>query len=317
MVISCKERPTFQFETTSDRLTEIIEWKNKILVKDNIGTLHSIEGESLEKFNFDNIESISKCKNEHYILKVPNDSTFIITRPDNSEWLVSNKTGFESKYFTIRTNEKCEILLEYGMIAFKIQEETFIDMNKVYGFKNIALNISDKFGYFENFIFLTKYADYFNGGLLISYLDSDSNKYSLPNDSKVRDFTIHNDELWLATGFFESNEGRKIVEKKVLKIKQGNIEEVLIKDIPDDMDIASIYSNNSSIYFLSENLGFFELKDRKLNELISIDLRSSKIIPESFVVKDNLIFLSTFENGILQFTMKENDFDIKQIVRRD
>lgn len=113
------------------------------------------------------------------------------------------------------------------------------------------------------------------------------------------------------TGFYESTNGEDTVEKKVLKLRDGKIEEVVINDIPDEMDIASIYSNNNSMFLLSEKLGFFELKGNRLTELISIDLRSSKIIPESFIVKDNLIFLSTFENGILRFTIRNNDFDIK------
>jgi len=315
IMISCDERPTFHFGTTSDRLTRIIEWKEKLLVTANIGDLYSIDGDSLKEFKDDSIVNINKCKNGYYALRAPNDSTFIVVKPDNSEWLIKNKTGLKSEYFSVWTNEKCEILLEYGMIAFKIQDNSFINMNKVYGFKDITnFKASDRFGYFDNFIFLTKYADYSGGGIFQSYLDSDSNKYRLPNDIKVRDFTIHNDELWLVTGFYESNEGKDIVENKILKIRDGKIEEVVIKGIPHEMDIASIYSNNTSMFLLSEKLGFFELKDNGLNELISIDLRSSKIIPESFIVKDNLIFLATFENGILRFTMKGKDFDIKQIV---
>jgi hypothetical protein len=201
------------------------------------------------------------------------------------------------------------------MLVFKIQGDSLIDLKSVYGFRDItSFNGSDKFGYFDNLIFLTKYPDYFYGGIVKSYLDSDSNKYPLPNDIKVRDFTIHKDELLLVTGFYEIHDDNHVIEKKVLKIKDGKVEELVIKGIPDEMDIALIYSNDNAIYLLSERFGFFQLKDNKLTELISIDLRASKVIPESFVVQDNLIFLSTFENGVIRFTIKNNDFDVKQIL---
>lgn len=86
--------------------------------------------------------SINQCKSDIYILKAPNDTTLIVVNPDNSERLIKNRTGLKSKYFALWTNEKCEILLEYGMVAFKMQNNSFIDMNKVYGFKDIPTSMA-------------------------------------------------------------------------------------------------------------------------------------------------------------------------------
>jgi hypothetical protein len=315
---ACKETPSFQFESTSDKPVEIITWDDKVIVTDNGGDLYQIIGDTVKQFDSSNINSITKCKSNFYILKSPNDTTLVITESNGVDLKIKNKSGNKSKYFTLRTNEKCEILLECGMIGYRIQNDSLIDLNNIYGFRGInGFNGSDKFGYFDNFIFLTKYPDYSSGGVFQSYLDSDSIKYHLPNDTKIRDFTIHNNELLLATGFYEVLENKHILERKILRLKGGKIEEVLIKGIPDEMDIARLYSNGSEIYILSERFGFFKLNENDLEELVSIDLKSSKVEPESFVVLDNLIYLSTFNNGVIRFTIKDKDFEVKQILRSE
>jgi len=318
LLFSCKERPTFKFETASGRLGKITKWNDKVIVEDNIGDLYEIFGDTLKRFKVDNIVSLTKCKNDFYILKAPNDTTLIISQSSKPDLVIKNRSSLLSKYFALRTNEKCEFLLEYGMAAFKIQENSFIDLNSLYGFKkNTSFNVSDKFGYFDNFIFLTKYANYSSGGVFQVYIGGDSTKYSLSKDLKVRDFTIHKDELWLVTGFYETIDDKHLVERDVLKIKDGLVEEVIIRGMADDMDIAAIYSNDNKIYFLSERYGFYELKNDELEEMISINLRDSEIQPESFIVQDNFIFLSTFENGVLKFAIKDKDFAVTQIMTKD
>jgi hypothetical protein len=313
---ACKETPTFRFESTSYKPVEIIAWDGKIIVTDNRGYLYKIKGDTLKQFDSDNINNITKCRNEFYILKSPNDTTLVIAKSNGIDLKIRNKSGQESKYFTLKTNEKCEILLECGMIVYRIQKDSLIDVNEIYGFTEInSFHGSDKFGYFDNFIFLTSYAAYSSGGVSQSYLDSDSIKYRLPNDTKIRDFTIHNDELLLATGFYEILEEKHFLERKILRLKGGKISELPIKGIPDEIDIAHLYSNGSEIYILSERFGFFKLNGDTLEELVSIDLKRSKVEPESFIVLDNVIYLLTFENGVIRFTIRDKDFEVKQILK--
>lgn len=315
---ACRETPSFQFQSTSDKPVDIIAWDGKVIVTDNTGNLYQIIGDALKQFDSDSIISITKCKGNFYILKAPDDTTLVITESNGTDLKIQNKSGRKSKYFTLRTNEKCEVLLECGMLAYKIQNGSFIDQNDIYGFSDVrGFNSSDKFGYFNNFIFLTRYPDYFNGGVFQSYIDNDTTKYQLPSDIKIRDFSIHNDELLLATGFYEILNNEQLIERKILRLKNGGNEELVIKDISDEMDIALLYSNDSTIYVLSERFGFFELRDDRLEELVSIDLKSSKVEPEHFIVLGNLIYLATFDNGVIRFTIRAKDFEVKQILKTE
>lgn len=257
---------------------------------DNVGDLYEVRGDTLRKFDMDSIISITKCNGNFYILKAPNDTTLIIEESNGTALSIKNKTGFESNYFALWTNEKCDVILESGMAAFKIQKNSLIDLESIYGFTKIErFNGSDKFGYFDNFIFLAQYG----GEVFQTYLDGDSNKYPLPKNISIKDHTLHNDELWLVTSFYE------IVEKqKILKVKDGKVQEVVIKGMPDQMDITLIYSNDNDFYFLSEKLGFFKFKGNKFEQLISIDLEKSNVSPESFIVHGDTIFYPHLRMGL-------------------
>jgi hypothetical protein len=226
---ACNQTPSFQFDTTSShRLDEIIKWNNRIIVTDNTGELYEIIGDTLTKFRQDSIISVKQCKDGFYILKAPNDSILVMDQPNGSKLTIANKTGNESRYFSVWLNERCNLLLECGGIAYPIQQNSLVDSNKIYGFaKNTKPSGSDRAGFFENFIFLTKYPDFLGGAFFMFYLDSLGNRYSLPENLKVRDFTLHKDELWLVTGFYQKLEDKEIIDKHIIKLRNGKIDEAL------------------------------------------------------------------------------------------
>ncbi|MEM9340663.1 MAG: hypothetical protein AAGA66_18160 [Bacteroidota bacterium] len=181
-----------------------------------------------------------------------------------------------------------------------------------YGFnENQSPNVSDKVGYFNSFILLTKYPGYFSGGCFQFRLDS-LHEYKLPTDMKIRDFKIHNDQLLIANGYHETIGDEELMESRLMVVRDNKLIE-METGIPKDLDISRIFTNGKNIFFLSEKLGFFKLTKDKPELLISINLRDSHIEPENFFVDGDKIYLTTWEHGLLIFNGEKEEYDLKQV----
>lgn len=308
LIISCKNTRSFRFENVSTlHVDDIVMFNDKIIVSEEFGDmLFELQGDSLKQFKLDSIVSITKCMNGIYTLKAPTDSTAVLERPNKAPIIIKNKSGISSKYFNIRSNEKCEILLESSMIGFQIQNDSIIDFNKVWGFKEInefGLSGNNKFGYFDNHIFLKT----FDGSLYQSYLNNDSTKYLALGKRAIIDFTTFRNELWLITSPFNNPS-----EQEIVKISNSP-PQIKSVEISNKKKVELIYSNADKLFFLSQSEGIFELDGNEMKEILAIDFQSSKVSPEKFIVIDNTILVSTFENGLIKIKIKKGDFDITQI----
>lgn len=311
ILAGCKTQPVYTLPTSSLKLKEIVKWNDSLYFTDNVGDLYKLERDSLTVFAKDSIIDIKQCAGATFLLKAPDDSTLVIVNPDGSERRVKNRTELKSKHFKLHLNEKCQMLLEWGTAFFPIQDDKLIDQNKMFGFKNPDPNMSDNVGYYDNFVFLTKYPRYFSGGLFISYLDS-SRRYDLPVDSKIRDFDIHSGQLLLAKGYHETIDGDEFMESELQMLGDGKINGMKAL-IPKSYGVSRIYSDGNDIYFLAEKLGFFRLTEGEPELLISINLYDSRIEPEKFIVDNGKIYLTTWEHGLLIFEGGKDDYDMKQI----
>ncbi|MEO1254906.1 MAG: hypothetical protein AAFY41_08480 [Bacteroidota bacterium] len=312
IVIGCNSQPVFDLPTSRLDLTEIVKWNNEFYFSEGVAGLYKLEGDSLVEYKTDSIIDIKTCSGQAYLLRAPNDSTLIIVHPNNTEDVINNKTDLKSKYFQIHVNEKCDILLEYGTAFFKIQDGKFIDYDMIYGFEiNQSPNGSDKIGYFNDFIFLTKYPGYMSGGTFQYHLDS-SSRPDFPVDMKIRDFTIHKNQLLIVKGFHETIGDEELMETNLISLEDKELINIKV-DFPRGFDISRIFSNGEDIFILSEKQGFFKLIDGQPQLLISINLRESGIEPESFFVDKDKIYLTTWEHGLLIFEGQDDEYDLKHL----
>jgi len=312
LIFGCENPAEFNLPTSRLDLTEIVKWNGEYYFDEGVANIYKLEQDSLVQFKEDSIIDIKNCAEKTFVLKAPNDSTLVILYPDSTKRLINIEIDNKAEYFKLHLNERCEILLEYGTIFFKIQQGNIINYNSICGFvDNKSPNGSDRIGFYDNFVFLIKYPGYFSGGLYTCYMDS-TTKYNLSKSVRIRDFTIHNDKLLVAEGYHEVIDGEDLMESDLVFINKGNISGLEgVK--PNSYDFSRVFSDGKSIFFLSEKEGFFKLNDGKPELLISVNLHKSNIEPEKFIVDNGKIYLTTWEHGLLIFDGKKDKYDLKQI----
>ena len=313
LLFSCNSPREYSFSESHLNFIDISKYQDDIYFSDELDKLYKLDGDSIISIPTDSIVTVKSCLNKDYALHSINDSTLLLINPDNSQRKITNRTDLQNKYFKIQFNEKCELLLENSSVFFSIQDNNYIDYDKAYGFSIRDRHGLDRYGFYDNFIFMTKYPDYFRGGFFKTYLDS-SKHYQISDRTKVRDFIIHKGALWMSLGYYDNIDGEVLIETQLMTLQNGKIKEESEIELPSNFDISTLFSDGQNLYVLSEQKGFYQIKNNELELLISINLKNSGITPESFFVdSEGTVYLTTWEHGVLIISGSKDEYDIRQV----